>query len=524
MKGIIPRMVSTIFEQVESADETVEFMVGVSYIEIYMEKIRDLLNPVNDNLQVRENKQRGIYVEGTTEVSVACEEDVMRVMRMGQSNRSVGFTNMNAESSRSHSLFIVNIMQKDTRTGSKKAGKLYLVDLAGSEKVGKTGAKGTTLDEAKMINKSLSALGNVINALTDGKSKHVPYRDSKLTRVLQESIGGNSRTTLIVNCSPDSSNEMETLSTLRFGTRAKSIKNKATVNEERSVGEMKIICNKLQQEIVRLRKYITTLEGELGIVKEGGKSSLVDSLKEKSLHSAVSAPSVKMPNSNALQELHNQIEQLEKDVTEKEELINAGEEAKRILIDQLQEKESDYDELQTELNNAISQSEEQKKFNEEYSEEQKSLIAQIASKDILIEQLQISIKEKLTESEQLKLENSKLKDEQKLINSQQRKKKGKRQRSLSLQKLSKQTNDWTQKEEVLESNLSRSLRKIEETELRLSSEDSDSLSRAIEETRDHIAEFKEFQSALLEDWKQRNKVVSIKYTKNLKSIFNEILF
>ena len=254
MKGIIPRMVSTIFEQVESADETVEFMVGVSYIEIYMEKIRDLLNPVNDNLQVRENKQRGIYVEGTTEVSVACEEDVMRVMRMGQSNRSVGFTNMNAESSRSHSLFIVNIMQKDTRTGSKKAGKLYLVDLAGSEKVGKTGAKGTTLDEAKMINKSLSALGNVINALTDGKSKHVPYRDSKLTRVLQESIGGNSRTTLIVNCSPDSSNEMETLSTLRFGTRAKSIKNKATVNEERSVGEMKIICNKLQQEIVRLRK------------------------------------------------------------------------------------------------------------------------------------------------------------------------------------------------------------------------------------------------------------------------------
>merc|ERR1712100_204231 len=242
-------------------------------------------------------------------------------------------------------------------------------------------------------------------------------------------------------------------------------------------------------------------------VKEGGKSSLVDSLKGKSLHSAVSAPSVKMPNSNALQELHNQIEQLEKDVTEKEELINAGEEAKRILIDQLQEKESDYDELQTELNNAISQSEEQKKFNEEYSEEQKSLIAQIASKDILIEQLQISIKEKLTESEQLKLENSKLKDEQKLINSQQRKKKGKRQRSLSLQKLSKQTNDWTQKEEVLESNLSRSLRKIEETELRLSSEDSDSLSRAIEETRDHIAEFKEFQSALLEDWKQRNKVL-----------------
>lgn len=135
LKGIIPRMVSTIFEQVENADESIEFVVSVSYIEIYMEKIRDLLNPVNDNLPVRENKARGIYVEGTTEVCVGSEEEVMNVMRTGQSNRSVGFTKMNAESSRSHSLFVVNVTQKDIRTGSKRNGKLYLVDLAGSEKV-----------------------------------------------------------------------------------------------------------------------------------------------------------------------------------------------------------------------------------------------------------------------------------------------------------------------------------------------------------------------------------------------------
>lgn len=135
LKGIIPRMVSTIFEYVENADETIEFMVSVSYIEIYMEKIRDLLNPANDNLPVRENKTRGIYVEGTTEVCVGSEDEVMDVMRTGQSNRSVGFTNMNAESSRSHSLFIVNVTQKDINSGSKKNGKLYLVDLAGSEKV-----------------------------------------------------------------------------------------------------------------------------------------------------------------------------------------------------------------------------------------------------------------------------------------------------------------------------------------------------------------------------------------------------
>ena len=109
---------------------------------------------------------------------------------------------MNTESSRSHSLVQFTVQQRNTETGSSKTGRLYLVDLAGSEKVGKTGASGQTLEEAKKINKSLSALGMVINALTDGKSSHVPYRDSKLTRILQESLGGNSRTTLIVNCSP----------------------------------------------------------------------------------------------------------------------------------------------------------------------------------------------------------------------------------------------------------------------------------------------------------------------------------
>src|SRR3984885_1380645 len=142
---------------------------------------------------------------------------------------------MNAESSRSHSIFLITIQQRNTETGALKTGNLYLVDLAGSEKVGKTGASGQTLEEAKKINKSLSALGMVINNLTDGKSSHIPYRDSKLTRILQESLGGNSRTTLIINCSPSSYNDAETLSTLRFGMRAKAIKNMARVNAELSV-------------------------------------------------------------------------------------------------------------------------------------------------------------------------------------------------------------------------------------------------------------------------------------------------
>jgi kinesin family protein 5 len=144
------------------------------------------------------------------------------------------------------------------------------VDLAGSEKVGKTGASGQTLEEAKKINKSLSALGMVINALTDSKAKHIPYRDSKLTRILQESLGGNSRTTLIINCSPSSYNEAETLSTLRFGIRAKSIKNTARVNAELSPLELKGLLAKAQLASTSYQKYIAALEAELAVWRSGG--------------------------------------------------------------------------------------------------------------------------------------------------------------------------------------------------------------------------------------------------------------
>lgn len=180
---------------------------------------------------------------------------------------------MNEQSSRSHSIFVLTIGQKDLVSGSVKSGKLYLVDLAGSEKVGKTGATGQTLEEAKKINKSLTALGMVINSLTDGKSTHVPYRDSKLTRILQESLGGNSRTTLIINCSPSSYNDAETLSTLRFGMRAKSIKNKAKVNVELSAAELKALLKQANTQITTFQVYIAELETELGVWRTGGKVS-----------------------------------------------------------------------------------------------------------------------------------------------------------------------------------------------------------------------------------------------------------
>jgi kinesin family protein 5 len=268
-KGIIPRIVEQIFASMLASPSNIEYTVRVSYMEIYMERIRDLLNPVNDNLPVHEEKNRGVYVKGLLEVYVSSVPEVYEVMRRGGAARAVAATNMNQESSRSHSIFVVTITQKNLETGSMKSGQLFLVDLAGSEKVGKTGASGQTLEEAKKINKSLSALGMVINSLTDGKSTHIPYRDSKLTRILQESLGGNSRTTLIINCSPSSYNDSETVSTLRFGMRAKTIKNKAKVNAELSPAELKALLKKAQGQVTSFENYISNLEGEVSLWRAG---------------------------------------------------------------------------------------------------------------------------------------------------------------------------------------------------------------------------------------------------------------
>lgn len=166
---------------------------------------------------------------------------------------------MNAVSSRSHSLVQIIIGQENTETGTKIEGKLFMVDLAGSERVGKTGATGARLDEAKFINKSLSALGSVIKALTDANKAHVPYRDSKLTRILQESLGGNSKTTLVIAVSPSVYNEEETLGSLQFGQRAKMIKNKAHVNKQLTVEECKLIITKLQNDVEVKDKRISQL-------------------------------------------------------------------------------------------------------------------------------------------------------------------------------------------------------------------------------------------------------------------------
>lgn len=267
--GIIPRACRFIFEHIAKNPEHCEFKVTCSFLEIYKEVIKDLLNPKGVNLKVRETPTRGVWVESLSETEVRSHLEVLRLLHQGEEHRAVASTNMNAVSSRSHSLFILTVTQK-TRDGAIKIGKLNLADLAGSEKVGKTGASGETLEEAKKINQSLSALGNCIMALTKQKKQHVPYRDSKLTFILRESLGGNTKTTLLIACSPHSFNLEETVSTLRFGQRAKAIKNKVKINAQRSVAELELIVKKLTKEVKILKKYSSRLEQEISKFKIEG--------------------------------------------------------------------------------------------------------------------------------------------------------------------------------------------------------------------------------------------------------------
>jgi kinesin family protein 5 len=291
--GIIPRAVEALFNGVLEADENVEFTFKVSYVEIYMEKIRDLLddNRLKTNLTVREDKIKGIYIAGVTEEYVTSHEELLGIMASGAANRAVAATGMNEGSSRSHSVFTITVSQKDLSNNTTKSGKLVLVDLAGSEMVRKSNASGQQLEEAKTINKSLSALGQVhtsilaanrlfftcgciciqvINALTDEKQTHVPYRDSKLTRILQDSLGGNAKTVLITAVSPSSFNANETVSTLRFGMRAKSIENKVTVNQTRSVEELEGLLMRAEKAIDTQNAHIAAITAQLQALQLAG--------------------------------------------------------------------------------------------------------------------------------------------------------------------------------------------------------------------------------------------------------------
>uniref|UniRef100_A0AAR2LQR8 Kinesin motor domain-containing protein n=1 Tax=Pygocentrus nattereri TaxID=42514 RepID=A0AAR2LQR8_PYGNA len=266
--GLIPRLCCSLFERVgREENETHSFKVEVSYMEIYNEKVRDLLDPKGSrqSLKVREHKVLGPYVDGLSQLAVTNFEDIESLMSEGNKSRTVAATNMNEESSRSHAVFSIIITQTlyDLQSGNsgEKVSKVSLVDLAGSERVSKTGAAGERLKEGSNINKSLTTLGCVISALADqsagkGKNKFVPYRDSVLTWLLKDNLGGNSKTAMIATVSPAADNYEETLSTLRYADRAKRIVNHAVVNEDPNAR----IIRELREEVEKLREQLSQAE------------------------------------------------------------------------------------------------------------------------------------------------------------------------------------------------------------------------------------------------------------------------
>ncbi|XXG48855.1 hypothetical protein AAC387_Pa02g3189 [Persea americana] len=285
--GIIHRAVKDIFQNIHRTIDR-EFLIRVSYMEIYNEEINDLFAPENHKLQIHESLERGVFVAGLREEIVDNAEQVLKIIEFGEVNRHFGQTNMNIRSSRSHTIFrmVIESRVKDTSSGDNlnsdavRVSVLNLVDLAGSERIAKTGAGGMRLKEGKHINKSLMVLGNVINKLSDGGKQrgHIPYRDSKLTRILQPALGGNAKTSIICTVAPEEVHIEETKGTLQFASRAKRITNCVQVNEiltdaallKRQKLEIEELRKKLQgshsevleQEILKLRKDMLKYELE----------------------------------------------------------------------------------------------------------------------------------------------------------------------------------------------------------------------------------------------------------------------
>ena len=253
LQGIIPRACNELFMIVNNNEDVVEATMKCSFFEIYREHIRDLLNSSSNEaeLKIRQNPIKGVYVQGLIEKHVCSSQDVLMTIKEGSLQRTVGSTALNAVSSRSHAVLTLMVSQKFS-DGSETNSRLHLIDLAGSENVGRSEAQGITLSEAQTINKSLSCLGNVIYALTEKGREHIPYRDSKLTYLLQDSLGGNSKTIIIATASPSSLCYSETLNTLKFAKRAKEIKNAPKINRNESVVNLLKTIEELNKRIAEL--------------------------------------------------------------------------------------------------------------------------------------------------------------------------------------------------------------------------------------------------------------------------------
>lgn len=308
-KGIIPQLNDELWQRIpekikklqgdrvgDDAQSKIDakFLVTVSFLEVYNEDIKDLLNPSDKKLKIHESPELGIYVEGLAELVVKDASDVLRLIYQGNAVRHVGATQMNDQSSRSHSVFTIKVEQKIVTELSESRqrqqmikAKINLVDLAGSERASKTQATGQTLKEGANINKSLLTLGNVINQLSEGmkKNKVIPYRESKLTRLLQESLGGNAATIMIASISPADYNYAETVSTLKYANRAKSIENAVVRNEDSSERMIRDLQHQIEELKAMLKNAANsqanpTLTGPQQVQNSTMTKELEEKLKE----------------------------------------------------------------------------------------------------------------------------------------------------------------------------------------------------------------------------------------------------
>uniref|UniRef100_A0A8C0TM52 Kinesin family member 4A n=1 Tax=Canis lupus familiaris TaxID=9615 RepID=A0A8C0TM52_CANLF len=279
--GVIPRVIQLLFKEIDKKSD-IEFTLKVSYLEIYNEEILDLLCPSREKasqINIREDPKEGIKIVGLTEKTVVVALDTVSCLEQGNNCRTVASTAMNSQSSRSHAIFTISIEQrKKSDKNSSFRSKLHLVDLAGSERQKKTKAEGDRLKEGININRGLLCLGNVISALGDDKKGgFVPYRDSKLTRLLQDSLGGNSHTLMIACVSPADSNLEETLNTLRYADRARKIKNKPVVNIDPQTAELNHLKQQVQQlQVLLLQAHGGTLPGSINVEPSESLQSLME--------------------------------------------------------------------------------------------------------------------------------------------------------------------------------------------------------------------------------------------------------
>ncbi|GAB6032934.1 Kinesin-like protein kif3a [Chamberlinius hualienensis] len=345
LKGIIPNSFAHVFGHIAKAGDDKKFLVRVSYLEIYNEEIRDLLSKdQNARLEVKERPDVGVYVKDLSAFVVNNADDMDRITTLGNKHRAVATTNMNTHSSRSHAIFSITVENSEKGIDGKqhlRMGKLHLVDLAGSERQSKTGVIGQRFKEATKINLSLSTLGNVISALVDGKSTHVPYRNSKLTRLLQDSLGGNSKTVMIANVGPADYNHDETISTLRYANRAKSIKNNARINED----PKDALLRQFQKEIEDLRKQLE--EGPEGELSDGDKEEMleVDGEPKKSSKKRQKTRQKKNVSEDKLAEIRERIEADKKLLEEKKDM---QEEERNKIVQQLHQQEDELRKAQDE--------------------------------------------------------------------------------------------------------------------------------------------------------------------------------